>query len=214
MRLNLSRVHFPVTSLGPGSRVGIWFQGCSIRCPGCVSVDTWRSGLGQTTVDAVIDAIEPWLPEAHGVTISGGEPFEQPEALCALLTSIRKTTAIDILLYTGYSIEAVSHWLSRMEGLIDALISDPFQIDLPQTLPLRGSDNQRLHLLTDLGRSKFHSAESETSAIPQIDVMFDSNGVVWIAGIPKRDDLSRVAALLASDGHAMKTTEDVRRKSS
>ena len=38
--LALSRMHFPVTTLGPGNRIGIWVQGCTIRCPGCVSADT------------------------------------------------------------------------------------------------------------------------------------------------------------------------------
>ncbi|MCT5046402.1 radical SAM protein, partial [Pseudomonas aeruginosa] len=27
--------------MGTGRRLGIWFQGCSIRCPGCISADTW-----------------------------------------------------------------------------------------------------------------------------------------------------------------------------
>ena len=40
-QIGLNRVHFPVTALGPGRRVGIWLQGCSIRCPGCMSLDTW-----------------------------------------------------------------------------------------------------------------------------------------------------------------------------
>lgn len=44
MRMILSRLHFPVTTLGPGRRIGVWFQGCSIRCAGCISRDTWETG--------------------------------------------------------------------------------------------------------------------------------------------------------------------------
>jgi anaerobic ribonucleoside-triphosphate reductase activating protein len=76
----LSRLHFPVTTLGPGRRIGIWLQGCSIRCPGCISADTWAAAQGQTTTEAVVDAIILWLPDAEGITVSGGEPFDQPEA--------------------------------------------------------------------------------------------------------------------------------------
>ena len=81
----LSRIHFPVTTLGPGRRIGIWFQGCSIRCPGCISMDTWAPGRGITTIDEVVSAIAQWIPTADGITISGGEPFDQPVALIELL---------------------------------------------------------------------------------------------------------------------------------
>ena len=39
--LSVNRLHHPVTALGSGSRVGIWTQGCAIRCRGCASLDTW-----------------------------------------------------------------------------------------------------------------------------------------------------------------------------
>jgi len=89
MKLFLSRMHFPVTTLGFGRRVGIWFQGCSIQCPGCVSRDTWAFGRGETSVESACETIDPWLKEADGVTISGGEPFDQPMALAALLGWLR-----------------------------------------------------------------------------------------------------------------------------
>lgn len=57
MMLYLSRIHFPVTTLGPGNRIGIWFQGCSIQCQGCVSVDTWGTGKGGVLVNEIMTAI-------------------------------------------------------------------------------------------------------------------------------------------------------------
>jgi anaerobic ribonucleoside-triphosphate reductase activating protein len=70
-------MHFPVTTLGPGRRVGVWLQGCSIRCQGCISVDTWIKDRGITTVDEVVTALQLWLSRADGITVSGGEPFDQ-----------------------------------------------------------------------------------------------------------------------------------------
>src|SRR3954469_6884912 len=134
----ISRIHFPVTNLGPGRRVGIWFQGCSIRCPGCISVDTWAEGPGKTSVSEVLQAIAPWIPLADGFTISGGEPFDQPRALAELLTGIRSHSRTDILVFTGHSLEAVGQQLSSMNGLIDALVADPFDLTASQTLALRG----------------------------------------------------------------------------
>ena len=53
----ISRIHYPVTTLGPGKRIGIWMQGCSIRCPGCISADTWAPGRGVVRVRSVIERI-------------------------------------------------------------------------------------------------------------------------------------------------------------
>src|SRR6185369_5076232 len=99
-RIAISRIHFPISTLGPGRRVGVWFQGCSIRCEGCISADTWGAGRGQTTVDEVFSAILPWLTQADGITISGGEPFDQADALVALLRRVRSATAVDVLVFS------------------------------------------------------------------------------------------------------------------
>jgi anaerobic ribonucleoside-triphosphate reductase activating protein len=210
VRIYLSRLHFPITTLGPGARVGIWFQGCSIRCPGCISADTWAERRGETTVGEALDAIEPWLTVADGVTISGGEPFDQPESLEMLLRGIRRRSSVDVLVYSGHTYEKLRSPLIRMSGLIDALISDPFELNTSQTLPLRGSDNQRLHAITALGREKFARycsvSLNETRAL---DVMFDEEtGAVWLAGIPDRGDMKRLQILLRSSGNMILTTED------
>jgi anaerobic ribonucleoside-triphosphate reductase activating protein len=207
--MRLSRVHFPVTTLGPGRRLGIWLQGCSIRCPGCISADTWSLDRGATTVETVLDVAAPWLAEADGITVSGGEPFDQPAALIALLTAVRVHWRGDVLLFTGHAREAIETHLIAMAGLIDALVSDPFDIDAPQTRALRGSDNQRLHCLTPLGHERF--AAYERAAAPgdrRFDLMLDDNGSVWLAGIPSRGDFQRLRHLLEQDGHHTVTSED------
>jgi anaerobic ribonucleoside-triphosphate reductase activating protein len=200
----LSRLHYPVTALGPGRRVGIWFQGCSIRCPGCISADTWATGCGGTTVAAVLDAVSPWLVDADGITISGGEPFDQPEALAALLRGLRLRSDGDILVYSGYPFDALQPWLDACDGLIDALITGPLRIDQPQTLDLRGSDNQSVHRLTPLGRQRY---TDQPMGPPRLDLMFDSDGSAWFAGIPRRGDLQRLRQLVAVDGHRLAVSE-------
>ncbi|MET1531887.1 4Fe-4S single cluster domain-containing protein [Burkholderia sola] len=209
MDIRISRLHFPVTTLGPGQRIGIWFQGCSIRCPGCISMDTWANAGGETTVDAVLAQVRNWLPGAAGITISGGEPFDQPEALIDLLHGLRKLSAGDILVYSGHPIESLADTLARADGLIDVLISDAFDIDAPQTRPLRGSDNQRLHCLTALGRAVFADYESVSKKQGKaLDVMFDEDGSVWFAGIPDRDDFQRLRDLLIDQGHQVRISAD------
>lgn len=204
----LSRIHFPVTTLGPGRRLGIWLQGCSIRCPGCISADTWATGRGVVKLSHLMARLEPRLGDADGVTISGGEPFDQPEALHALLTALRSRTAADILVYSGHSFEMISPLLNGMPGLVDALISDPHIADGPQTLALRGSDNQRLHCLTQLGEARFGMLTKAPSAGRSLDVMFDEDGSVWLAGIPRRDDWQRLQRQLQARGVTIATSMD------
>ncbi|WP_295937783.1 4Fe-4S single cluster domain-containing protein [uncultured Xanthomonas sp.] len=208
--LDLSRVHFPVTALGPGRRLGIWFQGCSIRCPGCISADTWGPGRGRTTVAQLLKHVQPWLGEADGVTISGGEPFDQPDALLELLATLRQRTNVDVLVYSGHLLERLTPLLARVDGLIDALISDPFAQHQPQTRVLRGSDNQRLSLLTALGHARFAAFERPLRPEDKVlDLMLDDNGSIWMAGIPRRDDLLRLRDLLHDHGHRLQVSADV-----
>jgi anaerobic ribonucleoside-triphosphate reductase activating protein len=208
MNIALSRVHFPVTALGPGRRLGIWFQGCSIRCPGCISGDTWRFSAHGIEVQQVVEQLQPWLEVCDGVTISGGEPFDQPEALVQLLQRVSARRQTNVLVYSGHAVEDINPVLQRAQGLIDALISDPYQPKQPQTMPLRGSDNQRLHLLTPLGVALF--SRYECAAVPlvrHLDVMFDEDGTAWLTGIPHRGDLPRLQELLVREGHQAHTSQ-------
>lgn len=100
--LALSRIHFPVTTLGPGRRLGIWFQGCSIRCEGCISGDTWRFRNGDIHPQDIVRSISAWLDECDGVTISGGEPFDQATQLRSLLEEIKSRRPTNVLVYSGY----------------------------------------------------------------------------------------------------------------
>ena len=213
MILNLSRIHFPVTTLGPGNRIGIWFQGCSIRCMGCVSVDTWGTGKDGVSIDEIISVIEPWLNEAEGITISGGEPFDQSEALITLVGQLRFKTTIDILVYSGYPFEKIEPIVNQCKESIDAIISDPYEENMSQTLALRGSDNQQLHCLTPLGEMRFRQFDRPLSISDKtFDIMFEEDGAIWFAGIPRRNDIYRLQNILERDGHTVITTQDKRSK--
>jgi anaerobic ribonucleoside-triphosphate reductase activating protein len=211
MKIALSRIHYPVRTLGPGARIGIWFQGCSIRCPGCVSMDTWVEGQHVTTLDEVKKGLLPFLA-SDGVTISGGEPFDQPEALLALLRWLREVHSGDLFVYSGYTYEALQHHLAAFNGLIDAVMTDPFRQDIGQTLALRGSDNQRLFPLTERGRQRFAKFERKRGEEDRaLDIMFDDHtGEIFLAGILARDDLNRLAAQMEGDGHRLTMTADKR----
>lgn len=208
MKISLSRVHFPVTTLGPGRRLGIWVQGCSIRCTGCISSDTWVARFPDLRVSELIERVQPWLLECDGVTVSGGEPFEQPEALGQLLRTLRQLKETNILVYSGHPLEKLRASPLLQEGLIDCLISEPFDISAAQTKYLRGSDNQRMTLLTPRGEEVFGCLDrATTEADRRLDVMFDAHGAVWLTGIPLRGDMAKLKLILERQGTYLLTTE-------
>lgn len=209
LTVGISRIHFPVTTLGPGRRLGIWFQGCSLRCEGCISVDTWATAKKLIPIEQLMTKLSSYLPLIDGITISGGEPFEQFEALLAIVVQLRERTNVDILVYTGYGVEDITDQLQQIKPYIDVLISDPFQRQSSQTLRLRGSDNQRLHCFTSQAVEKFaYYQQTVTTKDKVLDVMFDAEGVVWFAGIPRRDDFVKLQTLLKQQGHQIKVTAD------
>jgi anaerobic ribonucleoside-triphosphate reductase activating protein len=162
-------------------------------------MDTWVEGRGNTTVEEVVNSIIPWISKADGITISGGEPFDQPDALLELTARIGSKT--DILVFTGYPWAHIRDVVGTSAGTIDALITGPFDLEEKQTLALRGSDNQELHFITEKGRARFSSFERLADERDRsVDVMFDENGDVWFAGIPARNDFRRLQELLESNG--------------
>ena len=206
----VSRLHFPVTALGPGRRVGLWLQGCSIRCPGCISLDTWESDVGIVPLPDLIARVSAMAAEADGLTISGGEPFDQPDVLSAVLHAWRSASRRSTLVFTGREFGEIAPWLADNDGLVDAVITGPFRSEQPQTVALRGSDNQELHVLTQLGTEMNAFERTLQPEDRRLDVMFDELGHAWFAGIPARGDLGRLRRALSSAGHSTTTSDVVR----
>lgn len=152
----VNRLHWPVDVLGPGRRVGVWMQGCSIRCPGCVSRDTWPAldpakRISDTELLARVDALVAGGPPGpvDGVTVSGGEPFEQADALEGMLRSFgrwldrRGAPDADVLVYTGYDETEARRIAPAVFSLADAVIAGPYRANEPGS-NWWGSGNQRL----------------------------------------------------------------------
>ena len=78
--IRLHRIYYPVTTLGYGQRLGIWVMGCERNCPGCISPEMQPADGPLQPLDAILARIPEDLP-CNGLTISGGEPFDQAEAV-------------------------------------------------------------------------------------------------------------------------------------
>lgn len=172
---------------GPGQRLAIWFQGCSLGCPGCFNPATHPAGAttGQT-IDAS-DLVDRALAQGdaiEGVTVSGGEPFEQPDGLLALARDLRRRAPrLSILVFSGFTRQEIERQPLGPAILaeIDVLVDGRFVERRLLGRGLRGSDNQRIHLLS--GRYALDQIE----ATPTGEVVIDPDGTLRLTGVAPID---------------------------
>ena len=98
MHIRIHKILTGSSANGPGIRNAVWFQGCTLNCPGCFNPQTHDPEDGKliTSDDLCSQLLSPDTP-CGGITISGGEPFQQPEGLLALLKELRKRNAPPVL---------------------------------------------------------------------------------------------------------------------
>lgn len=168
---------------GPGVRFAIWFQGCSLGCPGCFNPDTHADDArGRRDAGDLVAEILAQGDAIEGVSVSGGEPFEQPDGLLALVCGLRRARTSDelsIIVFSGFTIEEVRARPLGQETLryLDVLIDGRYVASERHAQQLRGSSNQRIHLLSD----RYTTAEIE--ATPEAEIRIDGQGRVTLSGV-------------------------------
>lgn len=136
---------------GPGIRYVVFTQGCPHNCKNCHNPETHNINGGKAVaIDAIVhDIIKN--PLLQGITLSGGDPFMQPNKIVKLLTRIKESKSnLNIIIYTGFTYEYLinnsneNHNYINVLKLADILIDGKFDETLKKhTLMFRGSSNQR-----------------------------------------------------------------------
>lgn len=132
---------------GSGIRTVIWFQGCLHNCEGCQNPETHDMNSGMV-VD--IDDIKMKLKNLKyqsGITLSGGDPFFQPEAALEI-AKFAKSIGLNVWTYTGFTFEALLNGDKKRRDLleyVDVLVDGKFMLNKKSlNCKFRGSTNQRL----------------------------------------------------------------------
>ena len=130
---------------GPGLRTSIYLAGCSHRCPGCHNPASWDpQGGEERTLDELMEVIA--YNEAP-VTLSGGDPLQQPAGTRALVHRIKQELGYNVWCFTGYTWEEIVRDSILLDTVreVDVLVDGPFiQAERDISLRFRGSRNQRL----------------------------------------------------------------------
>ncbi len=191
MNWQLNKIQYPVYNLGEGKRIGIWIQGCNLGCKGCVNQTLWnrRGGKSIPVID-VFNWVVSIKNDFDGITISGGEPFQQYEQLVSFLHLIKTKTSLNVHCFTGYYLhELVELYPDKLFlKYIDRLVDGRYIQEQHDNSNMKGSANQTIY--------KFANGvpliDNEIKPSKKWSVKVDNNNEIYMAGIPKQNELKNL----------------------
>lgn len=184
-------IFHPLVCLGPNERIGIWFQGCTIGCKDCIAKHTWEQTVDKKMgIKTLVEKVTSY--KSRRLTISGGEPFDQPEALLVFLQRVRNDFD-DILIYSGYEYEYLrKHFLNILE-VVDVLVDGKFMKNLESNKAYKGSKNQRMYIFTPNLIPLYENYIKISKDTLQIHT---TQNDIYVLGIPRIDDAKNIQKIL------------------
>lgn len=148
-RIHLFRLYHNSTVDGFGRRSVVQVAGCSILCAGCYIPETHQRANGNLiSINEIVREIDEQRDTHDGVTILGGEPFDQAGSVEILVARL-KARNYHVIVYSGYTLENLlareCESVNRILEKTDLLIDGAFDRNLTKGAgEYRGSSNQRL----------------------------------------------------------------------
>ena len=152
---------------GPGKRLVLFTQGCSIHCKGCANAHIWDFGCGKDiTATEIFNLCKE--NKAEGITLLGGEPLDQPQAVLDAVKLLKKN-GFSVILFTGYTKKELKGDQIKVWNFSDIVVCGRF-VESKKNLYMqfRGSTNQRIY--THKGKYKnYNVVDGRTVAILTLD---------------------------------------------
>ncbi len=148
MLFNVARINLCTEAEGPHKRLAIWFQGCTIGCPGCCNPELQEMKTAHImSLEEIVSVAKKSKQEndIEGVTYLGGEPTLQKN-LTELSDELHKI-GLGAILFTGYKIKQLK---KQLIDSVDLIIDGQFieqKLDLDRNLT--GSTNQTFNHISD-----------------------------------------------------------------
>ena len=189
MDIFINLIHYPVYTLGVGKRIGVWFQGCNIKCKGCMSKYTWNfEKKYKRNIEDVIEEILSY--PSKKITISGGEPFDQPKELKYLLKILKENDFKDILVYTGYNYDEIKDKYKDILKYIDVLVAGRFIEGLESEYIWKGSENQEMYIFNK-ELEEIYNEYKKRKKDKRLQIV-EKNNDIYILGIPYQKDIKEI----------------------
>lgn len=193
MQLRLAQEVPDTEAEGPGKRYAFWVQGCTLHCPGCCNPEMFAPNKGGQRIDAeVLAARIIATPGIEGISVLGGEPFEQPVGVFEVAKRVR-AAGLSVMIYSGFTLAqlharaAHTEGISALLGEIDLLVDGRFEQGQPEKQRRwLGSSNQVMHFLSD----RYSPSEPRFSTANTVELRFE-NGRLTVNGWPAAADAMR-----------------------
>jgi anaerobic ribonucleoside-triphosphate reductase activating protein len=156
----------------------------------------------EPVADRLAAGIEASAGHFDGITITGGEPFDQYEPLLLFCACIKKTTALNIYAFTGYRLEELmkKHPDRLFVQYIDFLMDGRYEKDRHDDRNVMGSSNQRLYSFEEgvpVEQADYFPSNKWSVAV-------SDDGDAYMAGIPRQGDMEAITTELEKSGIKVK----------
>jgi len=192
MSLRLAQQVPDTEAEGPGKRFAFWVQGCTLHCEGCCNPEMFAHGKGGAVIDPAELARQILAtPGIEGISVLGGEPFEQAAGVAQVARLVR-TGGLSVMVYSGFTLAELQARASLpgVQALlkqVDLLVDGRYVAGSPEKQRRwLGSTNQMMHFLTPRytpDDPRFHTSNT-------VELRLE-NGQLTINGWPAAADALR-----------------------
>ncbi|MBI5244090.1 MAG: radical SAM protein [Elusimicrobia bacterium] len=180
MNLRVGRTLERSSANGPGERFVVWVQGCSLACPGCFNPELSDPGGGtEVRVQELAERINK-TAGIRGLTLSGGDPLEQAEAVLELLKRLDRR--LDVVLFTGFTPQEIASDPAKARILrhVDLMVAGRYErARALENDPWRSSSNQEVVELS--GRIRLGEGPG-----CRVEIFIGPGGKFLLTGLPIR----------------------------
>ena len=140
-KISVAKIVCSTSVDGVGLRNSLYVAGCTLRCEGCHNAQYWEISSGtEKTVEEVFAEL---CQDDCNISILGGEPLMQYDAILELCQMIKDRTAKTIWLWSGYTLDHILKHYPEILRYVNVLVDGPFVKALAKpNLQWRGSTNQ------------------------------------------------------------------------
>ncbi len=187
MKLRVAQQILSTEAEGPGRCYALWVQGCTLRCEGCCNPEMFAERGGrELEVSALADEILA-TQGIEGLSVLGGEPFQQPDALAELVERVSRGGRT-VMIYSGFTraeLDARTEpAVRRALAAADLLVDGRYDARLPEkSRRWIGSSNQQLHFLS----ARYSPTDPRFSSANTVELRLE-DGRVTINGWPSAAD--------------------------